>query len=149
MEVILLQKVDNLGGLGDRVRVRAGYGRNYLVPTGKATPATAENIQKFEERRAELEKAAADQMAVAQSRAEKLEGVSVVIKARSAGEGKLYGSVNTVDVALALSEAGYDVAKQEIRLHEGPIRTAGDHSVGIHLHADLEINITVNVIGEE
>jgi large subunit ribosomal protein L9 len=149
MEVILLEKIDNLGNLGDCVKVKSGYGRNFLVPSGKAAPATAENVKVFEERRAELEAAAAETLAAAQKRAETLNGVVVTIKSRTAGEGKLYGSVNTLEVATALEEAGYEVGKNEIRLPNGPIRAIGEYPVIAHLHSDVDVDITVNVLGEE
>lgn len=149
MEVILLQKVDNLGGLGDKVKVRAGYGRNYLIPQGLAKPATPDNIAEFEARRAELEKAAADALAAAVARKEKLEGLVVTITSKSGGEGKLFGSVGTVDIADAVTAMGHDLERREVRMPEGPIRMAGEHEVELHLHADVNATIKVVVIGEE
>lgn len=149
MEVILLQKVDNLGGLGDKVKVRAGYGRNYLIPQGLAKPATPENIAEFEARRAELEKAAAEALAAAQARKEKLDGLTVTITAKSGGEGKLFGSVGTVDIAEAVTAAGYELERKEVRMPAGPIRVAGEHEIELHLHSDVNATIKVVVVGEE
>ena len=149
MEVILLQKVDNLGGLGDKVNVRAGYGRNYLIPQGLAKPATPENVAEFEARRAELEKVAAETLAAAQARKEKLEGLEVTINSKSGGEGKLFGSVGTVDIAEAVTAMGHELERREVRLPEGPIRTAGEHEVELHLHTDVNATIKVVIIGEE
>jgi len=125
MDVILLEKVANLGGLGDTVKVRAGYGRNYLIPQGKAKPATADNIAYFEAQRAELEKKAADELAAAKARAEKLEGSVVTITANAGEEGKLFGSVGPQDIADALSAAGTEAARHEVRMPDGPIRAIG------------------------
>ncbi len=149
MEVILLEKVENLGGLGDKVKVRAGYARNFLIPKGKAKYATAENLAEFEARRAELEKAAADALSVAQARCEALEGKEVTITAKSGGEGKLFGSVGTVDIADALKAAGLEVEKREIRMPEGAIRQAGEYELIVHLHTDVNATIKVIVVGEE
>jgi large subunit ribosomal protein L9 len=149
MEVILLQKVDNLGGLGDKVKVRAGYGRNFLIPQGKAKPATAKNIEEFEKRRAELEKLAAEHMSGAEKRKAELEGKSVTINSKAGQEGKLFGSVGTVDIADALTAAGLKVERKEVRMPQGPIRTAGEHKVEVHLHADVNVEITVKVVAEE
>lgn len=149
MDVILLQKVDNLGGLGDKVKVRAGYGRNYLIPQGLAKPATAANVAEFEARRAELEKAAAETLAAAEARKEKLEGQTITITSKSGGEGKLFGSIGTVDIAEAATAAGFEVERKEVRLPEGPIRTTGEHEVELHLHADVNTTIKVVIVGEE
>ena len=149
MEVILLQKVDNLGNLGDKVKVRAGYGRNFLIPQGKAKPATAKNIEEFEKRRAELEKLAYEHLASAQERKASLDGKSVTINAKAGQEGKLFGSVGTVDIADALTSAGLKVERKEVRMPQGPIRAAGEHKVEIHLHTDVNVEITVNVVAEE
>src|SRR5690606_13477267 len=149
MEVILLQKVDNLGGLGDKVKVRAGFGRNYLIPQGLAKPATPENVAEFEARRAELEKAAADALAAAEARKEKLEGLEVSITSKSGGEGKLFGSIGTVDIADAVTAMGHELERREVRMPEGPIRTTGEHEVELHLHADVNATIKVIVVGEE
>ena len=149
MEVILLEKIDNLGTLGDRVNVRPGFARNYLLPQGKATFATAENIAEFEARRAELEKAAAEALAEAEVRKEKLDGTVLEITAKSGGEGKLFGSIGPADVADALSAKGTEVEKREVRMPEGPLRTTGEFEIGLHLHSDVDVDIRVVVIGEE
>ena len=149
MEVILLQKVENLGNLGDKVKVRAGYGRNFLIPQGKAKPATAKNVEEFEKRRAELEKLANEQLAHAQERKAGLEGKVITINSKAGQEGKLFGSVGTVDIADALTASGVKVERKEVRMPQGPIRAAGEHKVEIHLHTDVNVEITVNVIAEE
>ena len=144
MEVILLEKVTNLGDLGDKVKVRPGYGRNYLIPGKKAVPATAENLAVFEQRRAELEKAAADALQQANARAEQLAALASVTLARNAGEeGKLYGSVAPADIADALIEAGVQVEKREVTMPEGPIHTLGEFEVTILLHSDVSQPIKV------
>ncbi len=148
MEVILLEKVANLGGLGDTVKVRAGYGRNYLIPQGKAKPATAENIAFFEAQRAELERKAAEELAVAEARAEKLNALQISITANAGDEGKLFGSVGPQDVADAVTAAGVEVGRHEVRMPEGPIRATGDYSIELHLHADVNANVAVSVVGE-
>lgn len=150
MEVILLEKVENLGNLGDKVRVRSGYARNYLVPQGKATFATAENIAEFEARRAELEKAAAESFATAEARREKLEALEpVTISAKSGGEGKLFGSVGTQDIAEAVSAAGVAVEKREVRMPQGAIRQTGEYDIELHLHTDVNATVKVNVVAEQ
>lgn len=149
MDVILLKKVDNLGGLGDRVKVRSGYGRNFLIPQGLAKPATPENIAEFEARRAELEKEAAEALAAAEARKEKLDGLAVTITAKSGGEGKLFGSIGTVDIAEAVTAAGQELERKEVRMPAGPIRMAGEHDVEVHLHTDVNATIKVVVVGEE
>lgn len=143
MEIILLQKVDNVGGIGDRVRVRSGYARNYLIPQGKATLATAANIAKFESRRAELEAKAASELAAAQARAKKLEGLVLKIEMQAGTEGKLFGSVGTVDIAEEIGKRGIEIERSEIRLPEGPLRVVGEHHVDLHLHADVNVGLTV------
>jgi len=149
MEVILLDKVDNLGGLGDKVSVKAGYGRNFLIPTGRAVPATGENLATFEARRAELEKQAAEKLAAAEARKAQIEAVGKVSISHKAGdEGKLFGSVGTNDIADAFSAAGAEVAKAEVRLPEGPFRAAGEYQVELHLHADVNATVTVEVVAE-
>jgi len=145
MQVILLEKIDNLGGIGDLVKVKPGYARNYLIPKGKATVATPENVAKFEERRAELERRAAEELAAAKARAKKLEGQAIRIKAQAGPEGKLFGSIGTVDIAEAVSALGVEVERSEVRLPEGPIRVVGDHDVELHLHSDVNVLITVAV----
>jgi large subunit ribosomal protein L9 len=148
MEVILLQKVRNLGDLGDRVKVRAGFGRNYLLPQGMALPATPENVKVFEARRAELEKSATDSLNAAQRRAQQLEGYKLTIKARAAEEGKLYGSVGIFEIIEALKREGITVQKREITLPSGPIRQTGEHTVLLQLHSDVEVSILV-IVEEE
>ncbi len=148
MEVILLEKVNNVGVIGDRVKVKSGFARNYLIPQGKATLATAANIAKFEARRAELEAKAAGELSAAQQRAKKLEGQVIKIKAQSGSEGKLFGSVGTVDIAEAASKF-VPVERSEVRLHEGPLRVVGEHKVELHLHADVNVEITVVVESDE
>ena len=149
MELILLQKVANLGNIGDRVKVKSGYGRNYLLPQGRATVATAENIAKFEARRAELEKAAQQELSSAQARAAKLEGVKLSLSAKSGGEGKLFGSVGTTDITEALNKAGHKIERSEVRLPHGPIRQAGEHVVHLHLHTDVTVELPVVIVPEE
>jgi large subunit ribosomal protein L9 len=145
MQVILLEKIDNLGGIGDLVKVKPGYARNFLIPKGKATVATPENIAKFEERRAELERRAAEELAAARARAKKLEGQAVRMKAQAGPEGKLFGSIGTVDIAEAISALGVEVSRSEVRLPEGPIRVVGDHEVELHLHSDVNVTVTIAV----
>jgi len=149
MEVILLDKVANLGNLGDQVKVRPGYGRNFLIPNGKAAMATPDNKAYFEERRAELEKAAADALAVAEARAEKVNGLRVEIARKAGDEGRLFGSVGTVDIAEAVAAAsGSEVAKQEVRLPEGVLRNLGEYEVDLQLHTDVAATVTVSIIAE-
>jgi large subunit ribosomal protein L9 len=149
MEIILLQKVDNVGGIGDLVKVKSGYARNYLIPQGKATLATAENKAKFEARRAELEAKAAAELAEAQARAKKLEGLSIKMEMQAGAEGKLFGSVGTVDIAEAIGKQGIEVERSEIRLPEGPLRSVGEHRVALHLHTDVNVEVTVVIEAAE
>lgn len=149
MEVILLTKVDNLGDLGDKVKVRPGYARNFLIPSGKAKFATAANLAEFEARRAELEKIAAESLASAEARKAELNGTTISITAKSVGEGKLFGSVGMVDIVNALNEAGKSVEKKEVRLPDGAFHHAGEYQVDVHLHTDVNATITLEVIGEE
>lgn len=149
MEVILLEKIDRLGGLGDKVRVRPGYARNYLLPQGKAKFATPENIAEFEQKRAELEKAAAEALAAAAQRRDAVEGMVIEIHAKSGGEGKLFGSVGAGDIAEAISTRGVAVEKREVRLPEGPLRQTGEFEVELHLHAEIDAAIRVIIVGEE
>jgi len=151
MEVILLEQVENLGGIGDKVKVKPGYGRNYLIPSGRAVPATAENVKVFEAKRAELEKHAAEKTAEAEARRVQVEALTdgVTITHKAGDEGRLFGSVGTVDIAHACSEAGVEVAKSEVRLPEGPFRVAGSYEVTLHLHTDVDAALTVNIVGEE
>ena len=148
MEIILLEKVDNLGNLGDRVNVKPGYGRNYLIPSGKATPATEEQVKLFEERRAELEKAAAETLSVAEARRDRLADLQVVIKAKTGEEGKLFGSVGTTDIAEAVTAAGVEVERSEVRLPEGAFRMVGEYKVQIHLHSDVDAEIRLVIEAE-
>jgi large subunit ribosomal protein L9 len=147
MELILLQKVVNLGGLGDKVRVKPGYGRNFLIPYGKAVPATEANIAAFEAKRAEYEAKAKAQLSGAEGRKAKLEGVEVTLGANASPEGKLYGSITSRDIAEALTKAGHEVAKAEVVL-AGPIRNVGEYDVLVHLHADVETTVKVIVKAE-
>ena len=149
MEVILLDKVENLGDLGDKVAVRPGYARNYLIPSGKAKYATKENVAEFEARRAELEKAAAEALASAQARADKLADLEITIAAHAGNEGKLFGSVGTAEIADAISATGVEVAKKEIRLPEGALRSTGEFDITIHLHSDVDTEVKVIVVPEE
>lgn len=149
MEVILLEKIGKLGSLGDKVSVKSGFGRNYLIPQGKAVPATAVNVAKFEERRAELEQAAAEKLAAAQARAEALQDKAVTITSKAGDEGKLFGSIGTRDISDALSAAGLEVCKSEVRLPEGALRHTGEFEVALHLHPEVDVNVMVSVVGEE
>lgn len=149
MDVILLENVENLGGIGDLVKVKPGYGRNYLLPQGKAALATAENMKKIEARRAELEKAAAEDLAKAKERAKTIDGVEVVVKANAGSEGKLFGSVGPVDIADALEEIQIEVERAEIRMPEGPIGELGEFPVGVHLHSEVDAEITVRVVAAD
>jgi large subunit ribosomal protein L9 len=149
MEIILLQKVANLGNIGDRVKVKAGYGRNFLLPQGKATLATSANIAKFETRRSELEQAAGQDLSQAQARAAKLAGFKLSLTAKAGGEGKLFGSVGTSDIAEATSKAGFELERSEVRLPNGPIRQAGEHVVQLHLHTDVTVDLPVTIVAEE
>lgn len=149
MEVILLEKVANLGNIGDRVKVRSGFGRNFLLPQGKATLATAENVARFEARRAELERIAHEQLQSAQRRAEELKDFRLTITAKAGTEGKLFGSIGTSDIAEACTRAGHPISRSEVRLPTGPLRTIGEHMVDLHLHADIDVQLPVTLIAEE
>ncbi|GAB2999552.1 50S ribosomal protein L9 [Psychrosphaera aestuarii] len=149
MNVILLDKVANLGSLGDNVNVKAGFARNFLFPQGKAVPANKANLEMFEARRAELEAKVAEELAAAQARAEKLNALEAVTIASKAGdEGKLFGSIGTRDIALAITEAGVEVAKAEVKMPEGAIREIGQFELAVQLHAEVMANVTVVVIAE-
>ncbi|HSG93810.1 MAG TPA: 50S ribosomal protein L9 [Methylotenera sp.] len=148
MQVILLEKVGNLGGLGDVVKVKDGFGRNFLIPQGKAKRATEANKAEFAARRAELEKQQAAILAVAQARGEKLEGFAVSITQKAGVDGRLFGSVTNSDIAEALVAAGHEVVKAAVRLPNGPLKTIGDHAVSVALHHDVVVNITVSVVAE-
>lgn len=149
MEVILLEKVENLGNMGDRVKVRSGFGRNFLLPQGKAALATPENIQIFEARRAELEAKQAADLTAAQARAAELENLELKIVSKAGTEGKLFGSIGTIDIAEACAEAGVAVQRSEVRLPNGPIRLLGEHEVELHLHTDVNITIRLQVVGDD
>lgn len=149
MEVILLQKVANLGNIGDRVKVKSGFGRNFLLPQGKATVATPENVAKFEERRAELEKAAREHLATAEERAAAMKDFHLRITAKAGAEGKLFGSVGTADIAEACTREGFNVARSEVRLPNGALRMVGEHVVNLHLHADIDVSVPVTIVAEE
>ncbi|HHZ70660.1 MAG TPA: 50S ribosomal protein L9 [Methylococcaceae bacterium] len=148
MEVILLEKIANLGTLGDRVSIKSGYGRNYLIPQGKAVAATKAKIAEFEQRRAELEKKEADKLAVEQARAEKISLLEIVITQKAGEEGRLFGSVGTQDIANAITAAGVEVLKHEVRLPDGVIRHLGDYNIDISFHSDVTINVEVKVVAE-
>ena len=149
MNVILLEKVQNLGKLGDRISVKSGYARNYLLPKGKAVLATPQNVAIFEERRAALEKAEAEILAKAQARSTAINGKVITIMVKAGEEGKLFGSVGTNDIAEAAEQAGIDLARHEIRLPDGAFRNTGSYEVGIHLHPDVDAQLTLNVVAEE
>ena len=149
MNVILLDKVENLGDIGDLVNVKPGYGRNFLIPSGKAALATQANLKEFESRRAELEKNAAEELAAAKAREELVRGMELVIAANAGTEGKLFGSVGPLDVAEAFAKVGVEVARSEIRMPDGPIHEIGDFVLGLHLHSDVDTEFTVKVVPEE
>lgn len=148
MEVILLEKVANLGNLGDKVAIKAGYGRNYLIPQGKAVAATPAKITEFEARRAELEKAAAEKLLAAQSRAADLAKLTVVIPHKAGEEGRLFGSVGTHTIAEAITAAGVEVEKHEVRLPHGAIRHLGAYDVDVHLHTDVTVTMSIQIAAE-
>jgi large subunit ribosomal protein L9 len=149
MEVILLKKVANLGSIGDRVKVKSGYGRNYLLPTGRATLVTASNVARFEAQRAEFEQKAAADLKSAEDRAAALRDYRLTINAKAGSEGKLFGSIGTTDIAEALTAAGHPVERAEVRMPAGPIRVTGETVLTIHLYTDVNVDITVVVVGEE
>ncbi len=146
MNVILLENVENLGNIGDLVKVKPGYGRNYLLPQGKAALATPENMKEIEARRAELEKAAAEELAAAKKRAGAIEGMELVVAANAGPEGKLFGSVGPIDIADAFEKVQVEVERSEIRMPEGPIQELGEFAVGVHLHPEVDVEITVRVV---
>ncbi|TNF33936.1 MAG: 50S ribosomal protein L9 [Gammaproteobacteria bacterium] len=149
MQVILLEKVGRLGNLGDQVNVKAGFGRNFLIPYGKAVPATPENVEKFEQRRAELEKVAAEKLAAAQARAAKLTALAeITLAANASDEGRLFGSIGTREVADALTAAGVEVEKREVLMPNGVIRATGDFTLEIQLHGDVAAEVLVHVVPE-
>ncbi len=149
MNVILLDKVENLGGIGDLVSVKAGYGRNYLLPQGKAALATKQNIAEFEARRADLETAAAAELTAAKAREDLIQGMELVITANVGPEGKLFGSVGPIDIADAFSKVGVEALRSEIRMPEGPIHEVGEYVIGVHLHTEINVEVTVKVVAEE
>ena len=146
MNVILLENVENLGSIGDLVKVKPGYGRNYLLPQGKAALATPENMKEIEARRAELEKAAAEELAAAKTRAGAIEGMELVIPANAGPEGKLFGSVGPIDIADAFEKVQVAVERSEIRMPEGPIQELGEFTIGVHLHPEVDVDITIRVV---
>lgn len=149
MEVILYEKIDRLGGIGDLVNVKAGFARNYLIPQGKAKAATEANKAEIEARRAEFEQKAAEALATAEKRRDQLEGLTITISSKSGSEGKLFGSIGNVDIAAAITDAGVEVEKREVRLPEGPIRHAGEYEITLHLHTDVNAVVKVTIVGEE
>jgi large subunit ribosomal protein L9 len=149
MDIILLQKVANLGQIGDRVKVKSGYARNFLVPTGRATMATVANIAKFEAQRHELEARAHNDLESAQARALKFQELKLVLSAKAGSEGKLFGSIGTADIAEAAVKAGQPIVRSEVRLPNGPIRSTGEHAVQLHLHTDVDVTLTVTIVAEE
>ena len=149
MEVILLQKVANLGNIGDRVKVRSGFGRNFLLPQGKATLATPDNIARFEARRAELERLAREHLSSAEERAAALKDFKLTIHAKAGTEGKLFGSIGTSDIGEELTRVGFQVERSEVRLPHGPLRMVGEHTVNLHLHADVDVPVQETIVAEE
>lgn len=150
MEVILLENIENLGSVGDKVSVKAGFARNYLVPHGKAKLATAENLAEFEAQRAELERAAAEALAEAEQRKSAIEAMDAIeISARVGSEDKLFGSIGVADICDAAEAMGVMIEKKEVRMPEGALRTVGEHVIDIHLYTDVDTQITVNIVGEE
>lgn len=150
MEIILQEKVTNLGDLGDKVNVKSGFGRNYLIPSGQAVPATEENLKVFEAKRAELEKQAADKLSEAEQRKTKLEALGSISIGHKAGEeGRLFGSVGTADIATACTDAGVEVSKSEVRLSDGAFRIAGEYEVNLHFHSDVDASIKLTIVAEE
>ena len=149
MQIILLEKVSNLGGLGEVVKVRDGFARNYLIPQGKAKRATAANMAEFEKRRAELEKAQADALAKAQEKGAKLDGLMLQITQKAGVDGKLFGSVTNIDIVEALKKQGFEIHRSEVRMPQGPLKMVGDHPVSVALNSDVVVGITVSVLGEQ
>ncbi|MFK5984755.1 MAG: 50S ribosomal protein L9 [Pseudomonadota bacterium] len=148
MNIILLEKINNLGALGDQVSVKSGFGRNFLLPQGKAIPATAANVERFESQRAELEKLAAESVQSANVRAEQLNGKEVVIVRKAGEEGRMFGSVTNADIADAITATGVEIVKREIRMPSGAIRELGEYEITIHLHSDVNVTVTVLVEAE-
>lgn len=148
MQVILLEKVVNLGNLGEVVRVKDGYARNFLIPQRKARRATSTAVAEFEAKRADLEKAAAEKLSAAQAQGEKLSGMTVQIAQKAGVDGRLFGSVTNADIAAAVTKQGFPVEKAQIRMPQGPLKTVGDHAVAVALHTDVVVDVTVAVLGE-
>ena len=148
MKVILLDRVENLGAIGDLVSVKSGYGRNYLIPNGKAALATTQNIKELEKKKEELEKRAAEQLEAAKSRGELIKGMSLTISANVESEGKLYGSVGPVDIVEAFEKVGVSIERSEIRMPDGPIREVGESEISLHFHSDVDIPVTLIVVSE-
>ncbi len=149
MQVILLERIDNLGSIGDQVKVKAGYGRNFLLPQGKATLATPANVAKFEAMRSELEAKAAAELAAAQAREEKIKEVVLTITSNAGSEGKLFGSIGTFDIVEAYERAECPVERSEVRLPQGPLRAVGEHEIEIRLHTDVIVPVTLNIVAVE
>jgi large subunit ribosomal protein L9 len=149
MQVILLEKVVNLGNLGDVVKVKDGYARNFLIPQRKARRATETAVAEFEAKRAELEKAAAEKLAAAQAQGEKLSGLTVQVAQKAGVDGRLFGSVTNADIAEAVTKQGFPVEKAQIRMPQGPLKTVGDHPISVALHTDVVVEVTVSVLGEQ
>ena len=149
MKVILLDRVENLGAIGDLVSVKSGYGRNHLIPNGKAALATAQNIKELEKKKEELERRAAEQLEAAKSRGDLIKGMSLTISANVESEGKLYGSVGPVDIVEAFEKVGVSVERSEIRMPDGPIREVGESEINLHFHSDVDIPVTLNVVSED
>jgi large subunit ribosomal protein L9 len=149
MNVILLDNVENLGALGDMVTVKPGYGRNYLLPSGKAALATHANVAEFETRRADLEKAAAKDLSAAQARAKLVDGMDLVIPANVGSEGKLFGSVGPIDITDALEKVGVEIARSEVRMPDGPIHEIGEFAIGLHLHPEVNAEVNLKVVADE
>lgn len=149
MEVILLEQIRNLGNIGDKVSIKSGYGRNFLIPQGKVVPATEDNIKQFEEKRAELEAKASEIRAAAEERAAKLRDLSITMASKSGDEGKLFGSIGTRDIAEAISSQSIDVAKSEIILPDGAIRNTGEYAIDVQLHTEIVVTVRVAVISDD
>ncbi|MCH8060789.1 MAG: 50S ribosomal protein L9 [Proteobacteria bacterium] len=149
MNIILLDNIENLGNIGDLVKVKAGYGRNFLIPQGKATLATPENMKAIDSRRAELEQAAAEELASANDRAKTINGMELVITANAGSEGKLFGSVGPIDIVQAFGNVQVEVERSEVRMPDGPIHELGEFAIGVHLHTDVNAEVTIRVVAEE
>lgn len=149
MQVILLEKTRNLGDLGDKVSVKSGYGRNFLIPQGKAVPATASNLAVFEQRRAELEANALENLRLAEERKTQIGGLKIIIAAKSGDEGKLFGSIGTRDIADAICKAGANIEKKEVLMPAGPIRQTGEYEIALQVHSDVQFSVAVTVVTED